>query len=87
VADRFPDAQLYVNLRGYDPGQPMPATDALAGFLRALGVPGPDIPAEEDERVARYRSLRAGKRRCSTTRFVGTRTVIVVTGLTMARRW
>jgi DNA-binding SARP family transcriptional activator len=62
MTDRFPDGQLYVNLRGYDPGQPMPATDALAGFLRAFGVPGPDIPAEEDERAARYRSLLAGKR-------------------------
>ena len=60
IADRFPDGQLYVNLRGYDPDQPMPATDALAGFLRALGVPGPDIPADEDERAARYRSLLAG---------------------------
>ena len=47
VAGRFPDGQLYVNLRGYDPGQPMPAADALAGFLRSLGVPGQDIPAEK----------------------------------------
>jgi DNA-binding SARP family transcriptional activator/Tfp pilus assembly protein PilF len=62
VADRFPDGQLYVNLRGYDPGQPVSATDALAGFLRALGVPGPDIPPEPDERAARYRSLLAGRR-------------------------
>jgi DNA-binding SARP family transcriptional activator/Flp pilus assembly protein TadD len=62
MADRFPDGQLYVNLRGYDPAQPMTAADALAGFLRALGVAGPDIPAEEDERAARYRSLLAGKR-------------------------
>jgi DNA-binding SARP family transcriptional activator/Tfp pilus assembly protein PilF len=62
VADRFPDGQLYVNLRGYDPGQPMPATDALAGFLRALGMPGQDIPPEAEERAARYRSLLAGRR-------------------------
>jgi tetratricopeptide (TPR) repeat protein len=61
VADRFPDGQLYVNLRGYDPGQPVPATDALAAFLRSLGTPGQDIPPEADERAARYRSLLAGK--------------------------
>ena len=40
----------------------MPPADALAGFLRALGVPGQDIPAGEDERAARYRSLLAGRR-------------------------
>jgi tetratricopeptide (TPR) repeat protein/transcriptional regulator with XRE-family HTH domain len=62
VADRFPDGQLYVNLRSYDPGRPVTAADALAGFLRALGVPGQDIPPEEDERAARYRSVLAGKR-------------------------
>ena len=62
VADRFPDGQLYVNLRGYDPGQAMPAADALAGFLRALGVPGQDVPAGVEERAARFRSLLAGRR-------------------------
>jgi tetratricopeptide (TPR) repeat protein len=62
VADRFPGGQLYVNLRGYDPAQPVSATDALARFLRALGVPGQDIPPEVDERAARYRSLLAGRR-------------------------
>jgi DNA-binding SARP family transcriptional activator/tetratricopeptide (TPR) repeat protein len=58
----FPDGQLYVNLRGYDPGQPMTAAEALAGFLRSLGVAGQDIPANEDERASRYRSLLAGRR-------------------------
>ena len=62
VADRFPDGQLHVNLRGYDPGQPMSAADALAGFLRSLGVAEQDIPAEAGERAARYRSLLAGRR-------------------------
>jgi tetratricopeptide (TPR) repeat protein/transcriptional regulator with XRE-family HTH domain len=62
IADRFPDGQLYVNLRGFDPsGKPVAPADALAGFLRALGVPGPHIPAEADERAAQYRSLLAGR--------------------------
>ena len=62
VADRFPDGQLYANLRGYDPGPPVPAADALAGFLHALGVPGWDIPADENDRAAQYRSMLAGRR-------------------------
>ncbi len=62
AAEQFPDGQLYVNLRGYDPAQPVPATDVLARFLRSLGEPGQHIPREEDERAARYRSLLAGKR-------------------------
>jgi DNA-binding SARP family transcriptional activator/tetratricopeptide (TPR) repeat protein len=62
VAERFPDGQLFMNLRGYDPAQPMPAADALAGFLRALGVPGQDIPPEEEGRAALYRSMLSGRR-------------------------
>jgi DNA-binding SARP family transcriptional activator/tetratricopeptide (TPR) repeat protein/DNA-binding XRE family transcriptional regulator len=62
VSEWFPDGQLYVNLRGYDPEQPIAAADALATLLRALSVPGREIPPEEDERAARYRSLLAGKR-------------------------
>ena len=62
VADRFPDGQLHVNLRGYDPGPPISAADALAGFLRSLGVAEQEIPAEAEERAARYRSLLAGRR-------------------------
>ncbi|HET7013039.1 MAG TPA: tetratricopeptide repeat protein [Streptosporangiaceae bacterium] len=58
----FPDGQLYVNLRGYDPGQPVSAADALAGLLRALGLTGPDVPDDIGERAARYRSLLAGRR-------------------------
>jgi len=61
VAERFPDGQLYVDLRGYDVDQPMTAADALAGLLRALGMAGLDIPDGTDERAAAYRSLLAGK--------------------------
>jgi DNA-binding SARP family transcriptional activator/Tfp pilus assembly protein PilF len=59
--DAFPGGQLYVNLRGYDPGEPVAPADALAGFLRALGVPDQDIPADVDERAARYRSMLDGR--------------------------
>jgi DNA-binding SARP family transcriptional activator/tetratricopeptide (TPR) repeat protein len=62
AADRFPDGQLYVNLRGYDPGQPVAAAEALAGFLRALRVPTQDIPLTVDERAAAYRTLLAERR-------------------------
>jgi tetratricopeptide (TPR) repeat protein len=62
VAAAYPDGQLYVNLRGYDVDEPVPAADALAGFLRALGMPGRDIPPDAAERAAAYRSLLAGRR-------------------------
>ncbi|MFF4489895.1 tetratricopeptide repeat protein [Streptomyces sp. NPDC001544] len=60
--DRFPDGQLYVNLRGYDPDQPMTAAETLVRFLTALGVPGQDVPLEPDDRAARYRSEVADRR-------------------------
>ncbi|BCJ46261.1 XRE family transcriptional regulator [Actinoplanes ianthinogenes] len=60
--DRFADGQLYVDLRGYDPEQPMAPGDAPAGFLRSLGLPPEAIPVTLGERVARLRSMLAGRR-------------------------
>ena len=62
VAGRFPDGQLYVNMRGYDQDEPVPAADALAALLRTLGVPGTKIPDQEQDRARLYRSLLAGRR-------------------------
>jgi DNA-binding SARP family transcriptional activator/tetratricopeptide (TPR) repeat protein len=62
VREDFPDGQLYVNLRGYDAEQPVAVADALAGFLTALGIRGPEIPPGTDERAARYRSELTGRR-------------------------
>jgi len=63
VAHRFPDGQLYVNLRGFDPGgQLMPPAEAVRGFLDALGVPADRIPTGLDAQVGLYRSLVAGRR-------------------------
>ncbi|WP_367131767.1 tetratricopeptide repeat protein [Saccharothrix sp. HUAS TT1] len=62
VSHRFPDGQLYVNLRGYSPDEPVPPAEALANLLRSLGVPNSDIPHDLDERATRFRSLAAGRR-------------------------
>ncbi|WP_346131302.1 AfsR/SARP family transcriptional regulator [Lentzea roselyniae] len=54
--DDYPDGQLYVNLRGFDPsGEPVTTGAALRGFLDALGEHGGQVS------TARFRSLVAGK--------------------------
>ena len=62
AAERFPDGQFYVNLRGYDNGPPLRAFEALVHLLRCLGVPGEKSPVDEDGAAAMFRSLLAGKR-------------------------
>ena len=61
VRRRFPDGQLYVDLLGAT-AAPLPPGDVLARFLRDLGVDGRDIPVDEAERAARYRTTLAGRR-------------------------
>jgi tetratricopeptide (TPR) repeat protein/transcriptional regulator with XRE-family HTH domain len=63
VRDEFPDGQLYVNLRGFDPGGLLlePA-DVVRDFLDALGTPPQRIPAGLNAQAALYRSLLATRR-------------------------
>ncbi|MFB9906118.1 AfsR/SARP family transcriptional regulator [Allokutzneria oryzae] len=63
VAPEFPDGQLFAGLHGFDPEHPAAEpTQVLRKFLIALGVAPEAVPVEEDERVALYRSLLAGRR-------------------------
>lgn len=61
--DRFPDGQVYVNLRGFDPSdEPVPASAAVRAILDTLGVDPASIPVDAQAQGALYRSMVADKR-------------------------
>ena len=62
VADRYPDAQLFVDLHGHSDQAPLQPATAVDALLRQLGVPGDLIPEEFDQRVALWRRELAGQR-------------------------
>jgi tetratricopeptide (TPR) repeat protein/transcriptional regulator with XRE-family HTH domain len=63
VAPRFPDGQLYANLRGFDPsGSPAEPAGVLRGLLDALGVHPERFPADTEGLAALYRSLLADRK-------------------------
>ncbi|SEH00933.1 DNA-binding transcriptional activator of the SARP family [Nonomuraea solani] len=63
VRDRFPDGQLYVDLRGFSPvSAPLPVEEAVRVLLGLLQVPHHRMPATFEEQIALYRSLLAGRR-------------------------
>ena len=63
VAGHFPDGQLFVNLRGFDPsGAPVAPADAVRVLLDALQVPAEQVPQTLEAQLGLYRSLLAGQR-------------------------
>jgi DNA-binding SARP family transcriptional activator len=63
AAGRFPDGQLFLDLRGFDAeGTPTSPLDALGSLLTGLGVAPGRLPAGLDARAGLYRSLLSGRR-------------------------
>lgn len=62
VAHLFPGGQLYLDLRGYGPGEPMDPGVAIETLVRALGGRPDQLPPELDARSALLRTMLAGRR-------------------------
>ncbi|NBH06396.1 tetratricopeptide repeat protein, partial [Amycolatopsis sp. SID8362] len=61
--DRFPDGQLFVDLRGFSSDrEPMDPAVAVRGFLDALGVEPGRIPGDPHAQTGLFRSLLADRR-------------------------
>lgn len=62
LADRFPDGQLWVDLRGFDSRGPLCCDEALHGFLTALGVAAQAMPVAQSTKESEFRNLMLGRR-------------------------
>ncbi|GAA2592090.1 tetratricopeptide repeat protein [Winogradskya consettensis] len=62
IADRYPDGQLYLDLRGHSSDQTISPVEALSLLLQSLGVPAEKVPAELSLQTGLYRSLLADRR-------------------------
>ncbi|WP_186315508.1 AfsR/SARP family transcriptional regulator [Catellatospora sichuanensis] len=63
LAEDYPDGQLYLDLQGSNPRlTPLDPGDVLRRFLRALGTPDDDTPADTAEAAAMFRTQLAGRR-------------------------
>ncbi len=62
IRNRFPDGQLFIDLRGYAACPPANPSEVLTRLLPTFGVPPERIPDREDDAVAVYRSLVADKK-------------------------
>jgi DNA-binding SARP family transcriptional activator/Flp pilus assembly protein TadD len=62
IKERFPDGQIFLDLRGHDPMGALTASDGLLHVLRSLSVTGTGLPSDLDGQINLYRSLATGKR-------------------------
>lgn len=59
---RFPDGQLFVDMRGFHTGLRLSPVDALPLLLIGLGIPADKVPIAVDSQAALYRSALVGRR-------------------------
>ncbi len=63
LAARYPDGQLFIDLRGFTPGQhPLSAFSAQGDLLAAAGIPSEEIPGIPAGRNALWQSYMRGRR-------------------------
>lgn len=62
VRQRFPDGQIYLNLRGFGPEEPMSELEAVRRCVRALQPEGLGVPTDRDEAVNLFHTLVGRKR-------------------------
>ncbi|WP_406078089.1 BTAD domain-containing putative transcriptional regulator [Micromonospora sp. NBC_00858] len=62
LADRYPDAQLFIDLHGHSERSPLTPGAAVATLLRQLGVPAERVPVNLDDQLALWRTELAGRR-------------------------
>ncbi|WP_107397402.1 AfsR/SARP family transcriptional regulator [Streptomyces acidiscabies] len=63
LAEEYPDGQLFVDLRGFSPGEkPQEAGPVVDSLLRSLGVPDDRMPEGIERRLALWQQLSAKRR-------------------------
>ncbi|AYF30900.1 transcriptional regulator [Micromonospora tulbaghiae] len=62
LGDRYPDGQLFIDLRGHTEGAPVEPGDALTVLLRQLEVPAGRIPSDHEERAELWQRELRGRR-------------------------
>lgn len=63
LAASYPDGQLYIDLRGFTPGErPLAPEEAVRILLRALGTPDSSIPDDTESQLAMWQTALATRR-------------------------
>jgi DNA-binding SARP family transcriptional activator len=62
AAERYPDGQLYLDLRGHSDRAPLDPGEAIGALLRQLGVPAERVPPGLDDRAVLWRTELADRR-------------------------